>query len=82
MADYVDLLVLPEHEKRALNALDEWNKQLGSTQVWTIGEAGDGRRKLICDAATSALQDLTQRGIPFDTRPRDPGRQAPVFVAI
>lgn len=80
MEEYVDLLIAPEHQLAAMRELDEWNKQQGKSQVWTIGD--DAGRVVVGDAPVAALGHLNQRGIPYETRPRDPRRTMPVFIKM
>ena len=75
MAEYVDLLIAPEHRLSVMRELDEWNKQHGTNRVWVIGD--DNGRVMVGDVPTKALERLTQRGIRYETRPRDPRRPLP-----
>ena len=79
VAEYIDLLVGPEHRIAVERELREWEREQGSNRVWVEGnEAG---LVLFCDVPPAALERLDQRGIGYDTRPRPVGRPLPVPVA-
>lgn len=80
MTEYVDLLIAPEHRIAAMRELDEWNNQQGKSQVWTIGD--DAGLVVVGDAPVAGLERLNQRGIPYETRPRDPRRPLPIFTWV
>lgn len=80
MAEYVDLLIAPEHRLSVMRELDEWNKQHGTNRVWVIGD--DNGRVMVGDVPTDALESLTKRGIQYEPRPRDPHRPLPVPVPL
>lgn len=77
LANFVDLLVAPEYERRVSNGLMDWQRLQGTkSAMWTVGESGDGR-KLFIDIPVAVVAYLREQGIPCDTRPRDPRRPLP-----
>jgi hypothetical protein len=78
-AEYVDLLVGPEHRIAVERELHEWDRQNGESRVWVEGE--ENGRLLVCDVRPAALAGLDREGIRYVTRARPAGRPLPVPVA-
>jgi hypothetical protein len=75
MAEWVDVLVLHEHYTAADKLILDWLKQHCPFRVLSVGDIDSGRR--FFDVPTAAVEHLRERGIPFETRPRDPRKPLP-----
>jgi hypothetical protein len=73
----VDVLISEEYRIAVNRELDEWLKLQGSNSwLRTMGHNADGRSCFL-DVPTEAVEYLREKGIPCETRPRDPKRRSP-----
>jgi hypothetical protein len=80
MSELIELLVPVGYRLAAQHELTAYQRQQGAnSEMYTIGE-GNGGGNVFFDNPAAAVPYLRQRGIPVESRPRDPRRPLPLFT--